>query len=712
MKKILFIILTMGVLLGNLFSKTNTIDSLKTQYNNATNDTVKIKCLIKISNTFKVNYPDSSLYYANKLLAFAEEKQMLYYISDAYDLISNIYEQKGDLEKCIVTIDSAKHYASLIDDPIGVIFFTNNKAGIYIKMGRYFEALQSFEEVKSIGERINRPSSIVAALNNFGVVYHYLGDDKTSLDYFIQAYEMRLENNLTNKIAYSLNNIGAVYSKYGNYPEAIEYHKKAMQAAIEQEDNYNYLVALLNMGLDYDYIKDYKTSLKYYNKALIETKKQGDKTLQSHALERMSVVYTKQNDFQNAKQLLLKAYQISKEIGNQYDFASFSNSLGMIYLKEKNYKKSHALIIDALKIAKQINASKLEVEAYKSLTAYYYSVNNSDKAFHYQKLYDNMRDSLYNAETELKIANLKNRFELNQKLEELVQKEVELTSTKKISSERLTIIYIASIASIGFFILLIYILILYKKIKSKNKLIQQSEEKVVQLLKHEKELGKLKTRLISTVSHEFRTPMAIISSNAQLLRDYQSSMDEQMKNETLKFITSGVENMTSMMQNFEVLDKNTILEFIPKTVNLSEILTTIANGLQSLPKYTNRITISNQLTNNNFVVDKGLITHIVRNLLVNALKFSGDKIVNLTFNNTLNNIEITITDKGIGMSPADLAKVFENFHRGSNVENIKGTGVGMSVVKRCIDLHNGKIKIDSKEGRGTTIKVTLPYNKS
>jgi len=712
MKKATIIFIFLGLICGKLFSQHQLIDSLKFKSYNNPNDTIRLKSLKKISKLFLVSQIDSSLFYAQAMLTLAGEKQILYYISDAYDLISNVYEQKGDLENCVASIDSAKYYAGLINDPIGVIYFATNEGSIYIKMGRYFEALQCFEEVKNIGIKINRPSRVAAALNNIGAVYHYLGDDETSLDYFIQSYNIRLENNLNDKLSYSLNNIGAVYSKYGNYDEALEYHSKALQTSITENDDYNYLVALINIGLDYDFLNDFDSSMEYYEKALKESQKQGDKTSQAHVMERISSIYAEENDFSNAVPLLERALEISKISGNNYDIASFSNSLGIIYLKENNYTNALPLFEISLEVAKQINASKIIADVYKSLAAYYYSTNNSEQAFYYQKLFDAKKDSLYKAEADLKIANLKNRFELNQKLKELELIDIELKSEKIISSDRLSIIYTIGLTVIILLIFLIYILFLYRKIWFQKKVISESKKKVVELLEKEKELGKLKAQLISTVSHEFRTPMAIISSNVQIIRDFNDEMDSNMRKETISYISSGINNMTSMMNNFEVLDKNTILEFNPKSVNLSQLCSNLTNELQSLPKYAGRIRFVNIFKHTDVIMDSSLITHIVRNLLINALKFSDEKQVNFTIEEGDDkHVIFSVLDKGIGMSELDIEKVFDNFHRGANASSVKGTGVGMSVVKRCVELHNGSINIESKLDEGTKISVVLSFGK-
>jgi len=712
MKRVVFVFLILFLTKGNIFPSTLSIDSLKYEVINNPNDTSKLKSLKKLSQSFLAIDADSAMQYVNKMLLLAKEKQILYYISDAFDLQSTIYEDIGKLDKCIVAIDSAKYYAQLIHDPIGVIYFATNKGSIYMKMGRYFEALQSFYEVEEVGNRINRPSRVAAALNNIGAVYHYLGDDETSLDFFIKSYKLRVENNLTEKLAYSLNNIGAVYSKYGNYDEALEYHKKALQTALAQNDKYNYLVSMINIGLDFDLLNDFDSSLKYYKQALVESKNQDDRTSQAHILERLSAIFVENDDLVRAKSLLEKALIISNESGNMYDIASFSNSMGTILLKQGKFKEALPLFTVALNIAKQINASIIEANAYKSLAAYNYSINNLLAAFKYNKLYYAKRDSLYKAETELKIANLKNRFELNQKQRELELKDVELKSEKIVSSNRLSTIYIIGLTVIILFFLLIYIMSLYRKIWYQKKIISESQTKVIELLEKETELSNLKTELISTVSHEFRTPLAIISSNVQLIRDFDSTMNSDMRQETIAYVSSGVENLIAMMKNFEVLDKNTMLEFRPGVICLSKLISNITNELHSLPQYKGRIVFISSFSNNEVLMDGLLITHILRNLLINALKFSFGKKVELKLDK-LNSekVEISVIDKGIGMSTLDKERIFDNFHRGTNVESVKGTGIGMSVVKRCVELHNGNILVESSLGKGTEITVALPFKK-
>ncbi len=653
---------------------------------------------------------DSARWYAHVMLNLAKQKNNQYFIADAYDLLSSIDETTGDLMSCIDYSDSAKYVSRIMNDQLGVIYFATNMGSVYMKMGRYFEALQNFEEVKDIAERIKRLDREAAALNNIGAVYHFLGDDKTALDYFIRSYTIRKEHQLTEKLAYSLNNIGAVYSKYGNYNEALEYHEKALETAISQNDTYNYLIALINMGQDNHLLKQYTTSLDYYRKALEEADKQQDLTSKAHVMERMSAVYVEQGKVSQAEPLLLEAIRLSEQTGNKYDLAAFYHSLGVLYLHQLKYSNAAPLLIQALAVAKEINAGKIVMDAYKSLNEYYYLTGNPTEAYQYQLRYETAKDSAYQAESELKIANLKNRFELNQKLDELSISKLELSTEKQTSQNRLTALYMIGIAGGLLLLMLVYIFMLFRKIRRQNHVIRESEKRVNQLLEQEKELNQLKTQMISTVNHEFRTPMAIISSNTQMLRDLNDEMTPDMRNEALQYISSGVDNLLSMLKNFEMLDSKTILEFHPKPLDLHQLVQNLVNELQTLAAYQNRLRLTNLLTDGKVIMDGLLITHMVRNLLINALKFSDKQPVELRVELIpKKSIIFTVTDHGIGMSAKDVRKVFDNFYRGANATAIKGTGMGMSVVKRCVDMHSGTIEIQSQLNVGTTINVVLPF---
>ncbi|MGE5432132.1 MAG: sensor histidine kinase, partial [Syntrophomonadaceae bacterium] len=111
-----------------------------------------------------------------------------------------------------------------------------------------------------------------------------------------------------------------------------------------------------------------------------------------------------------------------------------------------------------------------------------------------------------------------------------------------------------------------------------------------------------------------------------------------------------------------------------------------------------------------FVIDPKLIRHIVSNLLSNAVKYSpdgGKVILNVTAEN--NNILIDVIDEGIGIPEVDKGRLFEPFYRAGNTAAIHGTGLGMSIVKRSVELHNGQLSIDSEENRGTSVHVNIPF---
>lgn len=234
-------------------------------------------------------------------------------------------------------------------------------------------------------------------------------------------------------------------------------------------------------------------------------------------------------------------------------------------------------------------------------------------------------------------------------------------------------------------------------------------------LEKERKLNQLKLKFITTVSHEFRTPLTLISSNAQLIEKFYPQLDDAAKNKSFRRITETVKHMSLMLDNVSLIgkDESGVLEFNPVQLDIERFCTEVAEEIESI--YGNEIPVKLNIHKaiGSVIVDKSLLQHIIRNLLTNAVKFShmGDFVIFEIDEASGNVVELTIKDKGIGIPEEDLSYIFEPFHRGANTKNIKGTGLGMSIVKRCVELHNGTIHLESALNKGTKVVVRIPFLK-
>jgi PAS domain S-box-containing protein len=240
---------------------------------------------------------------------------------------------------------------------------------------------------------------------------------------------------------------------------------------------------------------------------------------------------------------------------------------------------------------------------------------------------------------------------------------------------------------------------------------KRAEEEILKTLARERELSQLKSNFVSMVSHEFRTPLGIIQSSAELLRDFYTRMETEERDDQLDSIFRNTRRMAGMMEEILVLSRLDAgkLEFEPTSIDLNAFCRRVVDEVRSATNRRCPIELSLNSLPREAQADERLLGHIFTNLLSNAVKYS-EPGATVQFALERNGIEAvgTVRDRGVGISEEDQQKLFTAFHRGANVGSRPGTGLGLMLVKRCTDLHRGKVRVTSEIGEGTTVVVTLP----
>ena len=240
---------------------------------------------------------------------------------------------------------------------------------------------------------------------------------------------------------------------------------------------------------------------------------------------------------------------------------------------------------------------------------------------------------------------------------------------------------------------------------------KRAEEELLKTLEHEKELSQLKSNFVSMVSHEFRTPLGIIQSSAELLREFHPRMQAAERDEQLESIARNTRRMARMMEDILVLSRLEAgkLEFQPAPLDLNAFCSRAVAEVLSTTNNRCRIELSLKSLLPEAAADERLLGHILTNLLSNAVKYSEPgATVYLTMQKDGRDAVCMVRDDGIGISEADQERLFKAFHRGSNVGTRPGTGLGLLLVKHCAELHGGKVLVESQVGRGTIVTVKLP----
>jgi signal transduction histidine kinase len=240
---------------------------------------------------------------------------------------------------------------------------------------------------------------------------------------------------------------------------------------------------------------------------------------------------------------------------------------------------------------------------------------------------------------------------------------------------------------------------------------KRAEAELLRSLAREKELSQLKTNFVSMVSHEFRTPLGIILSSAEILDEYLDKLTPEERKEQLQSIQRNSRRMAGLMEEALLLGRFEAgkMDFKPAPLDLRLFCQRLLDEVLAATDHQCPIRIKGESCQELAHADDRLLRHIFINLLTNAVKYSAPG-TPVEFHVAAQGPDAVcvIRDRGIGIPESDREWLFEAFHRGRNVGERNGSGLGLTIVKRCVQLHGGKIRIDSKVGEGTTATVILP----
>lgn len=260
-----------------------------------------------------------------------------------------------------------------------------------------------------------------------------------------------------------------------------------------------------------------------------------------------------------------------------------------------------------------------------------------------------------------------------------------------------------------------------------SKLLQQERDRLAQALEREhmllqeleksyqreSDLSQLKSKIITTVSHEFRTPLAIINTSVDLFVQYGANITPQKQSELQKRIHNSVFYLTDLIQDISLIDTaNTEgITIVPTTYRFASLCRALEVNLVAELGRPSNLTFQYDIeTNETVTVDYNHLQQVLLNLVVNALKYSAEsQMVTVRLSYSAQQLEIAVIDNGIGIFAEDIERIWEVFYRGRNVETRRGLGLGLHIVKRVITAMGGEITAASAgENQGSTFTITIP----
>jgi PAS domain S-box-containing protein len=243
-----------------------------------------------------------------------------------------------------------------------------------------------------------------------------------------------------------------------------------------------------------------------------------------------------------------------------------------------------------------------------------------------------------------------------------------------------------------------------------EQLVRQRTIELEAALDREKQMNELKSRFVSMASHEFRTPLSIVLSSITLAEQYGAARQDPRIEKHLSRIKTSVANLTGILNDFLSLDKleQGLVEVERDQLNLRTFVSEVVEDVETIRKEGQRIVVSHS-GDPVVMLDQKKLRYILINLLSNAIKYSAEGTsVALVVSTTRTSVCFSIMDQGIGIPDDEQQFMFNKFFRARNTASVQGTGLGLTIVKRYVELMGGTVSFSSVQGQGTIFTITLP----
>lgn len=646
-------------------------DSLERELLKANTDSLRIQLMNSLSSTFLMQDSAKSFFYGRQALKLAEQSNNAKGKGMAYRNIGICYEMSGNYK-------TAMEY--------------------------YFLSLEVYQAASdSIG--------ICEAFNNFGVVYYLQGNYDKALKYYLKAERMLAL--LNDSLAYSntLNNIGLIYDKQEQYSKALKYYLLGLSYRENSGNKQKISSSLNNIGIVYQNLKQFDKALSYHEQALAMREQIGDMRGVSASLNNLGDIYLNQGNAEKAKEYFNKSLLIKEKIGDIRGISYSLLGLAQAVQYQRNYPLSISYADRALKIAQDLGLKSQIKEVLETLAEAHMLNGNYKKAYQYLEQTLAYKDSLFNEEKQDALAEMQARFEMDRiELEkENYKKTLAITEADLQRSE--SVVLNQRIAGVLISTALIILSILFYQLYRSRKQLQQANTQLSKKQKELNELNRLKDKLFSIISHDFRGPLSSIKSIIILLDEGHITQEE--SKEYLHNANIEISNTLNLLDNLLKWSLNQMKKSTVEKINfdLAE-LARVNEALLSPIAGKKNIRIVNQVKSPLMVhADQNMMNLVIRNLVSNAVKFSpAHSTIYLDARLEQQQVVVQVKDEGVGIDKTQLASLFQFEHVISTygTENEKGVGLGLSLCKDFVEQNGGRIWVESETGKGSTFSFSIP----
>lgn len=657
------------------------LDSLERELSGKKPDTVRVRLLLSLANSYTFKNFNKSLAYAREATLLADQTNNNDLKLKAHRDLGLIFSLGGDYTSALSHETIALQLGIEKKDSTAIGNSYSNIGNYYYEIGVYDDAYFYLTTAYSILNKgtISKADSILMniVIHNVGRVFKEMGQYETSLQHLRLA--QRVSRKLGDKEGnpYALDEIGDVMLRIGKYDSTLLYLQQ---------------------------------SLKETNHLLSQNPENIVKELRTKTLIKIAKVYSSLKQYDNALAYYDSTSRLHELTNNQYGIAEVELGRGTLFLNNQNYVEAENHIDIALESAKKINAKILEINCYNELAKLWELKGDYKRSLEFFKKHKSLNDSLFSEEMQQKLFRDQVRFATASK-DEQIQSLTKLEEFRKTEIKRQE--FISNVLVVVMALVVILLVTVYRsgqRRKRINTLLLQHQEEMEKRSVELEQLNQVKDKFFSIISHDLRSPISALAGLLDLMDKGAIRSDElPMAIKELRIRFNHTRTLLNNLLDWTLLQMDKI-NLQPAKISLKNLADENIELIQSLQS--KEIKLTNSVSATAFAhADSNTINLVIRNLISNALKFTNEGgEIKIASEEQKSEWVISVSDNGVGMKPEVVNMLFDKINPYSTrgTANEKGTGLGLILCKEFVEKNNGRIWVESQEGRGSTFWFTLP----
>ncbi len=649
-----------------------------------------------------------------------EERPMA--LMTSYRELGLYYFENNNYEDALFCFKEGLELSRELEDYEQEFFFLHYLGAMYYNpMDDYQKSLNYLIKAERIADRIKGIDSTERVRNYVKIseVFNTVGNFDKALDYNLLALSLAEQIGDKSSLALASRILGVIYWGQNQYDQALRNFRLSLslhenlgnsdQLSEEdaRENGINYYTTLASIGVSYLLLSDSLDKAKMYiesSRSLADSLDHGYGKAYSEAL--IGNYYQKKKDYDQSLFHMKRAVERFKELKLKREWVIFTVRVADLQIMKGQVQKAELTLKDAEGIAEDLDAPNLLQKIYLSKSQVYEKENNASLAYVYFKKYISLRDSMMNVQWLSQLAKVEQQFVVDEKDEEIAS----LQKAQKSSRRQMV--------GIALFLVLFFLCVIIYMGHQRNKTLVELNN--ILELKNE-EIRRKNERLSSSnedlqqfahvTSHDLREPLRSIGSFASLLKNKYYGQLDQEANEFIDFIVKGVKQMDKLLADLLAYSVVGIFQTDYQQVDINE---TIASIISNLNKEKGTMGVKIKLKALPVITGNSeQLRQLFHHLIDNSIKFRKEEApeIEIRAEKRGRKYLFAVEDNGIGMEKEYKDKIFGLFLRLHNKRSqYQGTGVGLSICKKIVEQHKGRIWIDSEPGVGTTVYFTLPEN--